>query len=67
MTVFSLPYNNREQEKVCIALKNISGINYNLKNELDRIQRNLKYGQLNESEKVFLKDLIKKYGSRINI
>ena len=55
-----------EQVKVCIALKN-KDIDYNEKEEVNRISQMLPYQSLTESDNQYMENLIQRYGSSLDI
>ena len=55
-----------DQVKVCIALKN-KDIDYNEKEEVNRISQMLPYQSLTESDKQYMENLVQRYGSSLDI
>ena len=56
-----------DQVKVCIALKNKDNIDYNEKEEVNRISQMLPYQPLTESDNQYMESLIQRYGSSLDI
>ena len=67
MAIYSLPWDKLEQIKVCVALRNHNFVSFTEKDELEKIGRNLQYGDLSEPEKVYLEKLIEQHGSSLEI
>jgi len=66
MVIFRLPSRPEEQMKVCQSFSTMNMLNFNDKNECKRIAQELsRHKQLTVSEKSFLENLIRKYGSRL--
>ena len=67
MPVWNLPYSREEQIKVCVALRNHNFVSSVEKDEVKKIESNVKYSNLTELEKSYLEKLIGQYGSNLEI
>ena len=67
MAIYNWPYDQQEQVKVCIALKNCDSLRYDEKEEVGRIEQRVEQRQnLTASETEYIKNLIVKFGSSLN-
>ena len=67
MAIYDWPYEQPEQVKVCVALKNCDFLSYDEKEEVGRIEQQVeRYQNLTPSETEYIKNLIVKFGSSLN-
>ena len=67
MAIYNWPYEQQEQVKVCVALKNCDFLSYDEKEEVGRIEQRVEQHQpLTPSETEYIKNLIVKFGSSLN-
>ena len=67
MAIYNWPYDQQEQVKVCVALKNSDYCQIDEKEEVGRIQQRVEqYQNLTPSETEYIKNLIVKFGSSLN-
>ena len=67
MAIYNWPYEQQEQVKVCVALKNCDYLRYDEKEEVGRIEQQVeRYQNLTPSETEYIKNLIVKFGSSLN-
>ena len=67
MAIYDWPYEQPEQVKVCVALKNCDSLRYDEKEEVGRIERQVEQHQnLTASETEYMKNLIGRWGGNLN-
>ena len=67
MGIYVWPWDNYEQVKVCVALKNSDLVSYDEKEEVSRIQQKLeRFENLTVDETLYMKTLIENFGYNLN-